>query len=275
MRILAIGDFHGKFFLTKEFLKKNKIDFIVSPGDLPDSSKLRDLIFKNWKKIKFEKIKFYEILGLEKTKKLVLEDDISQHKIFKKLDSLKIPIFLVIGNADYGNAIEHSEYAPFKLPYKIESECKNSDNVYHMDLRIKRVEKISIIGFGSSRSFGFKGEIKNAEKKLIKLFKSAKQPNIFLVHEPPYGTKLDIVGYKKSPRYGEHVGDKIVREMIERFQPELCVCGHMHETKGKEKIGKTLVVNAGFGRRGECAIIDLIGDKAKVKYKRLKRNSST
>jgi len=268
MRILAIGDFHGKFFLTREFLKKNKIDFIVSPGDLPDAVRLRNVIYKNWKELNFKKMKFYEILGLKKTRKLVLEDDISQHKIFKKLDSLNIPVFLIVGNGDYGNAIEYTEYAPLKLSYKIESECKNSDNIHCMSLKIKKIREVSIIGIDSSVFFMFKRGIRNAKKKLIELFRSAKQPVIFLAHEPPYGTKLDVTRYKRSPRYGQHAGDKLVREIIERFQPALCICGHVHENQGKEKIGKTLVVNSGFGRRKECAIIN-INKKINVKFLKL------
>jgi len=263
MRILAIGDFHGKFLITRKFLKKNKVDFIVSSGDLPTADKLRDIIRKHWRNLKTGKIKFYEILGLEKTRKLVLEDDLSQHRIFKKLDSLQIPVFLIIGNGDYGEAIENTEYAPLKLPYKIEAECKNSKNVYHVNLKIKKFRGISIIGLDSTVFFSFKRDIKKAKKKLIKLFKQAKQPVIFLVHEPPFNTKLDKKRVKNSLRYGQHVGDKLVREVIERFQPILCICGHIHENQGKVKIGKTLVVNTGYGRKGESVLIDIEDNKVK------------
>jgi len=266
MRILAIGDFHGKFFITKKFLKKNKIDLIISPGDLPDGGKLRDIIFKNWEKLRSKKLKFYEILGLKKTRKLVLVDDFSQHKIFKKLDSLNIPVFLVIGNGDYGNLIENTEYAPLKLPYKIESECKNSKNVSYINLKIKKFGKISIIGLDSIRILRKWGE-ENFMKKIAKIFKSAKQPIIFLTHDPPYGI-LDKIKYKISPVYGKHVGDKLTRELIEKFQPMINICGHMHENQGKGKIGKTLVVNAGFGNRGQCAIID-VDKKINVKFRKL------
>ena len=170
MRILTVGDFHGKFLVTKKFLKKNKIDLIISSGDLSDGGKLRDLIFKNWKKLRFEKIKFYEILGLKKTRKFVLEDDISQHKIFKKLDSLNIPTFLVIGNGDYGNLIENTEYAPLKLPYKIESECKNSKNVEYVNMKIKRFGKVSIIGLDSVRILKKWGKEKGINEEITKIF---------------------------------------------------------------------------------------------------------
>jgi hypothetical protein len=267
MRILAIGDFHGKFFITKKFLKKNKIDLIISPGDLPDGGKLRAIIFKNWKKLRSKKLKFYEIWGLEKTRKLVLEDDVSQHKIFKKLDSLNIPVFLIIGNGDYGKLIENTEYAPLKLPYKIESECKNSKNVSYINLKIKKFDKFSIVGLDSIIILKEWRKGKDIDKEITKIFKSTKQPIIFLTHDPPYGI-LDKIKYKRSPVYGRHVGDKLTRELIEKFQPTINICGHMHENQGKGKIGKTLVVNAGFGRIGQCAIID-IDKKINVKFLKL------
>lgn len=267
MRILAVGDFHGKFFITKKFLKENKIDLILSTGDLPDGGKLRAIIFKNWKKLKFEKVKFYEILGLKKTRKLVLEDDISQHKIFKKLDSLNIPVFLIIGNGDYGKLIENTEYAPLKLPYKIESECKNSKNVSHVNMKIKRFGKISIVGLDSIRILRKWGNEKDIEKEISKVFNSVKRPVIFLTHDPPYGI-LDKIKNKISPRYGQYGGDELVRKIIEKFQPTINICGHIHENQGKKKLGKTLVVNTGFGKRGQCAIID-IDKKIKLKFRKL------
>ena len=41
-----------------------------------------------------------------------------------------------------------------------------------------------------------------------------------------------------------------VREAIERFQPDLALCGHVHEAEGiEEKIGKTKLINV--GRQGK------------------------
>lgn len=47
MRILAIGDLHGKFpsKLNKTFIKKNKIDVIISPGDF-GADKTSKYVFK-------------------------------------------------------------------------------------------------------------------------------------------------------------------------------------------------------------------------------------
>ena len=62
---------------------------------------------------------------------------------------------------------------------------------------------------------------------------------IFVTHSPPVKTKLDKIFW------GGHVGSKVVRNFIEKFQPDLVICGHIHEARGVDTIGKTLVINPG------------------------------
>ncbi len=42
-----------------------------------------------------------------------------------------------------------------------------------------------------------------------------------------------------------HVGSTSVRKAIEEYQPILGLHGHIHESSGVDKIGKTLVMNPG------------------------------
>src|SRR3989338_5338391 len=61
---------------------------------------------------------------------------------------------------------------------------------------------------------------------------------VMVVHEPPYNTKLDNIGFS--------AGSIGVRNAIEKLQPDLCLCGHMHETFGKEDwINNTRIINVG------------------------------
>ena len=44
----------------------------------------------------------------------------------------------------------------------------------------------------------------------------------------------------------EHWGSSGVMKAVKEFQPDLHICGHIHETHGiEEKIGKTKVINVG------------------------------
>lgn len=74
---------------------------------------------------------------------------------------------------------------------------------------------------------------------------------VVLSHCPPRNTRLDLT------HHGEHVGSTSLRSFIERFQPALVVCGHIHEARGVEDIGDTRVVNCGTARDGHYALIEL------------------
>lgn len=64
-------------------------------------------------------------------------------------------------------------------------------------------------------------------------------PKILVSHQPPYGTKMDII------ESGEHVGSKAVRTFIEREKPLICFTGHIHHATGIDKIGETFICNPG------------------------------
>lgn len=61
---------------------------------------------------------------------------------------------------------------------------------------------------------------------------------VMVTHVHPDGTIVD----KIAPGFGS----KGVREAIEKFQPDILLCGHVHEAEGMEdNIGKTKVFNVG------------------------------
>ena len=62
------------------------------------------------------------------------------------------------------------------------------------------------------------------------------------------------------------VGSTAVRELIERYQPVLSLHGHIHESKGIAKIGRTTIVNPGSAYSEgviDGAVVDLRGDTLK------------
>jgi Icc-related predicted phosphoesterase len=61
-----------------------------------------------------------------------------------------------------------------------------------------------------------------------------------VVHNAPHGTRLDRL------QNGLNVGSTAVRAFLERVQPEICVCGHIHEGVGEEQIGRCHVLNPGL-----------------------------
>ena len=77
---------------------------------------------------------------------------------------------------------------------------------------------------------------------------------VFNLHVPPYDSQLDsapqlddqltVVTVAGQPKMIP-VGSTAVRELIERFQPLLALHGHVHESRGATRIGRTLCVNPG------------------------------
>ena len=68
--------------------------------------------------------------------------------------------------------------------------------------------------------------------------------SVFISHTPPAGTKLDLLAG------GKHVGSPAIREFIAKNQPDLCICGHIHEAKGEDIIGSTTIINPGMFQHG-------------------------
>jgi Icc-related predicted phosphoesterase len=98
--------------------------------------------------------------------------------------------------------------------------------------------------------------------------------SIFNLHVPPLGTEIDRAPAVDSDlRYEKsglgmvkmtNVGSSAVRSAIEKYQPMLGLHGHVHESRGFVKVGRTLCINPGsdYGEgilRG--AIVDLIDGK--------------
>jgi len=73
---------------------------------------------------------------------------------------------------------------------------------------------------------------------------------IFNFHAPPYGTSLDLApqldkNLVQAVEKKVHVGSKAVLKMIQKYQPMLGLHGHIHESRGMLRIGRTVIVNPG------------------------------
>jgi Icc-related predicted phosphoesterase len=74
---------------------------------------------------------------------------------------------------------------------------------------------------------------------------------IFVPHAPPHNTKVDLVSS------GKHVGSTAVRKFVETHQPDVVVCGHIHEARGMDSIGRTKIINCGLAGRGFYGMIHI------------------
>jgi Icc-related predicted phosphoesterase len=79
--------------------------------------------------------------------------------------------------------------------------------------------------------------------------------HVVLAHAPPRDGQLD------RTFLGRHVGSTALREFIERHQPNLVVCGHVHEARGVESLGRTTVVNCGAASAGWYGVVEIEPEK--------------
>ncbi len=78
-----------------------------------------------------------------------------------------------------------------------------------------------------------------SEEEATKLLADCPAGGILVSHSPPHGF-VDVASNKK------HLGSRAVLAAIERVQPALVVCGHIHASAGQQAmIGSTTVINAG------------------------------
>ena len=77
---------------------------------------------------------------------------------------------------------------------------------------------------------------------------------IFNLHVPPHNSGLDTANemnpdltlvFKSGQPNPVPVGSTAVRQIIEEYQPLLALHGHIHESRGEARIGRTLCINSG------------------------------
>jgi Icc-related predicted phosphoesterase len=98
------------------------------------------------------------------------------------------------------------------------------------------------------------------------------QPTIVNFHCPPFGSGLDVAPELDATlmpviRGGRPsfvpVGSHAVREAIKRYRPVVGLHGHIHESRGIQKIGPTLCINPGSDYTADLlrgVVVDLAAD---------------
>jgi uncharacterized protein len=117
-----------------------------------------------------------------------------------------------------------------------------------------------------------------SEEELAKLIDDmleplpAGAPCILNFHSPPYASTLDDApeldaSLKPVIRGGRPsivpVGSHAVRAAIKKYQPPVALHGHIHESRGVQKIGRTLCINPGSDYSSGVlrgAVVDLAED---------------
>ncbi|MVT13964.1 MAG: hypothetical protein GPW19_00395 [Euryarchaeota archaeon] len=281
--IFFATDLHGSEVCFRKFLNAGKVynaDILILGGDLAGKSIIP--IFEmegeysyfdgdrylNLNKNETDKIKkeisdrgnYFLITSKEEWAELMANPG-KMEKVFNRLMIERIeewvklinerererPIILTTGNDD-----------PQKLLEILKSFER--ENLYIAEEKVIDVYgyKIAGLSYANMTPWKLPGDLPEEElhKKVMALMESIDdfKHTILDFHAPPYGTSLDLApkldkDLKPVTVSGhiieEHVGSISIREAIERYQPLLGLHGHIHESKGADKIGRTLILNPG------------------------------
>jgi Icc-related predicted phosphoesterase len=164
----------------------------------------------------------------------------------ERLAGTGIRLFIMCGNDD---------------PPELREILRASDAVTETeDQLIELGEGITMISCGWSNRTPWHTPREMDDDDLERLIEkmAAKVPRperaVFNLHVPPARTSIDLApalndSLKPRVRGGavvmEPVGSEAVRRVIERHQPMLGLHGHIHESRGAVRLGRTLSINPG------------------------------
>lgn len=87
---------------------------------------------------------------------------------------------------------------------------------------------------------------------------------VLVSHTPPINTQADRL------TSGVHVGSPAVRRFIEEVRPDLCLTGHIHESRGVDTLGSTTIINSGMLADGGYALVTYEDGRVSAELKRFK-----
>lgn len=261
LKFLAMSDLEGRHDLIRKVAEADlsKYDLLLYKGDTPDPQvykKIRramTLSGDQWSARTSTGI-YDEHEESRKAFKKSVEDSTIINDLFGEIKK-KIPIYGVLGNSDTVptmvapmigmKAVDFGKY--IKLVHNKIEQFKGftfvgyNGRVRYLDEEIVEAPQLSFLE-------------EKALEDLRALFKQVDPAKtIFVTHAPPYGV-LDKVApewvsygvgtYGEKAKEG-HIGANAFRTIDEEFQPLLHTFGHIHETPGVEKQGRTTFINGG------------------------------
>ncbi|UCD86435.1 MAG: metallophosphoesterase [Desulfobacterales bacterium] len=187
--------------------------------------------------------------GISEAQGVLISGDITNYgsrarveRLLGEIEHFNVNIFAQIGNMDTRDVEDYLEQRGFNV------HARATD----LGFRIGLVG----VGYSTPTPFGTPSEVSDAQIQawLDRAIEQARdfEHLILMAHNAPFGTKTDRVGF------GQSVGSRAVRGFIEKHQPDVCITGHIHESKGVDWVGKTQIINSGLFGAGGYVLIRLV-----------------
>jgi len=142
----------------------------------------------------------------------------------------------------------------------VDDVLAESAEVVNTDGRVIDLPEFQVLGFGPSNRTPWNTHRELDEPDIATRLAALEagldptKPTVVVAHVPPYGSRLDVAPLLRPDlsiviEGGEPVmvpvGSTAVHDFLERLQPVLSLHGHIHESRGATRIGRTLAVNPG------------------------------
>jgi uncharacterized protein len=142
------------------------------------------------------------------------------------LRAIEVPAVLVPGNNETEEALREA--------------CAGWEQAVILHGQSTEIDGVAFFGLGAGIPVTpWEWSFDLTEEAAATLLEACPEGCVLAVHSPPRG-HVDVSGS------GRHLGSEAVLDAIERRRPRLVVCGHIHESWGREsRIGPTPVINLG------------------------------
>lgn len=182
-------------------------------------------------------------------------------RIRAALDAYRPDVFVAAGDVTNFGPISYARELLASLPVPtlaVPGNCDPREILPVLDeigvnlhARKATVAGRTFVGLGGSNPTPFGTPFELSEEEIDATLRPLMEGNAILVSHPPPRGVVDVV------HSGDHVGSTSVRAVVEEFQPPLVLCGHIHEARGVDRVGRTTVVNPGAAREGHGALVEI------------------
>jgi len=196
--------------------------------------------------------------GISEAQGILISGDITNRgtrgraeALLRKIEPFNANILAQIGNMDTPGVEDFLEERGFNV------HARTTDLGFGVGLMA--------VGYSTPTPFGTPSEVsdRQLEAWLDQAAEGAQdfEHLVLMAHNPPFGTHTDRV------RSGQPVGSRAVRAFIEKHQPDVCITGHIHESKAVDWIGKTQVINPGLFGFGGYVLVRLLGGRLEAELR--------
>lgn len=281
IRIFFVTDIHGSNLCYRKFLNALKIydvDVGILMGDLTGKM-LIPLIEKpggGWmttfmghhteadtleelQKLKktIELVGYYWIHLAPEEFQAIKDSQVKTHNLFNQLMLQRLKEWITLADERLANTPFKVYMAPGNDDHlEVDQVIEDSGAIINCNHKHVMIGDHEMVTFSWSNPTPWNTPREKPEEELERMLEELvsqvrdKSNAIFNFHVPPYGYALDLApeltkDLVQAADRKVHVGSRAVAKMIEHYQPLLGLHGHIHESRGAQKVKKSLIINPG------------------------------